>query len=102
MEPPGDHQTLFESFLSMNFFCQAGENPGFLATQTPEGPIIPVFTSGAALARYAGACRWFSMSGADLVALAPVGHRFAIDSGSPHELIIDPAGRFERMIRFAG
>lgn len=87
----GDPGTLLEALLAATFFCQAGENPGFLATPSTWGPLIAVFTSEAALARSLGACRWFSTSGSDLLALAPVGHRFVIDPGSRHELVIDPA-----------
>lgn len=87
----GDPRTLLEALLAAKFFCQAGELPGFLATPSPAGPLIAAFTSEAAMARHAGACRWFSTSGSDLLALAPVGHRFVIDPGSTHQLVVDPA-----------
>ncbi len=76
--------------LTSRFFAQAPEHPGFLATPTPTGPVIPIFTSKALLVRHAGAVRWFSTTGADLVALAPVGHRFVVDPGAPNEMVIDP------------
>lgn len=88
----GDEDRLQRAFQEATFYCQAPENPGFLATPTPSGSVIPVFTSERALARHAGACRWFSTSGADLLALAPVGHRFVVDPGSHRELVVDPAG----------
>lgn len=91
----GDPDTLFEELLSTTFFCEAAENPGFLATPSPIGPLIAVFTTEEALTRHAGACRWFSTSGSDLLALAPVGHRFVIDPGSGHELLLDPEDLFE-------
>ncbi len=85
----GDEQ-LIRTLLSSWFFTQAPEQPGFLASPTSTGPVIPVFTSERALARHAGAVQWFSTTGADLVSLAPVGHRFVIDPGSPHEIVVDP------------
>jgi hypothetical protein len=39
---------------------------------------------------HAGAVRWFSTTGADLISLAPVGRRFVIDPGSAHEVVVDP------------
>jgi hypothetical protein len=76
--------------LSSRFFVQAPEHHGFLAFPTVTGPLIPVFTSRVRLTRHAGAVRWFSTTGADLVSLAPVGHRFVIDPGSSHEIVVDP------------
>lgn len=98
----GDPDTLLEALLSATFFCEAGETPGFLASPSPSGPLIAVFTTEAALARYAGACRWFSTSGSDLLALAPVGHRFVVDPGSGHQVIVDPEVLIERLSGLAG
>jgi hypothetical protein len=86
----GDDDRLFTAFLEAAFYCQAPEHPGFLAIPTRHGPMIPAFTSEGALASHAGASRWFSTSGADLVSLAPVGHRFVIDPGTPHQVVVDP------------
>lgn len=86
----GDHRRLLDSFLDEVFFCEGPTHPGFLATPTAHGPLIPVFTSEATLAQMSGACRWFSTTGADLAALAPVGHRFVVDPGSPHQVVVDP------------
>jgi hypothetical protein len=83
-------QRLREAILSSRFFAQAPEQPGFLAVPGSTGAVIPVFTSERALARHAGAVRWFSTTGADLMSLAPVGHRFVIDPGSAHEVVVDP------------
>lgn len=88
----GDTDRLKRAFQDATFYCQAPENPGFLATPTRSGYLIAVFTSERALARHVGVCRWFSTSGADLLALAPVGHRFVVDPDSRHELLVDPAG----------
>ena len=90
----GDEQPM-NTMLSSRFFVQAPEYPGFLACPAPGGPLIPVFTSQRRLARHAGEVRWFSITGADLVSMAPVGHRFVIDPGSSHEALVDPA-RFEK------
>jgi hypothetical protein len=87
----GDADSLWRAFLEATFYCQAPQHPGFLATQTPVGPVIAVFTSETGLTRHCGPCRWFSTSGADLLATAPVGHRFVIDPGSRHQLVVDPA-----------
>lgn len=86
----GDRRTLLDSFLGATFFCEAPTHPGFLATPTARGPLIAVFTSQAILVRVSGASRWFSVTGADLAALAPVGHRFIVDPGSSHQVVVDP------------
>ena len=99
MSGHGDRRRLFDSFLGEVFFCEAPINPGFIATPTPGGPLIPVFTSEAGLARLSGACRWFSTTGADLAALAPVGHRFVVDPGSPHQVVMDPKVLLEHVSR---
>ncbi len=85
-----DDESLKQTILATRFFAQAPDQPGFLATPTPTGPVIPVFTSVTRLARHAGAVRWFATTGLDLIWLAPVGHRFVVDPGSPHEIVIDP------------
>lgn len=85
----GDEQ-LRQAILSTRFFAQAPDNPGFLADPNPAGPVIPVFTSEARLAHHAGAVRWFATTGLDLMSLAPVGHRFVVDPGAPHQIVIDP------------
>ena len=87
----GSHSELLNAFLEMTFFAQAPEHPGFLATPTPSGPVIAVFTSQQGLALHAGACRWFSTIGADLLQLVPIGHRFVIDPGTAGQLVLDPA-----------
>lgn len=87
----GDPDSLWRAFLEGTFYYQAPQHPGFLAVPTSTGPLIAVFTSYAELERRCGRCRWFSNSGAELLARAPVGHRYVIDPGSRHELVIDPA-----------
>ena len=88
---------LLYAFLESVFFCQAPQHPGFLAVPARRGPVIGVYTSETELARHAGPCRWFSSTGADLVALAPVGHLFVVDPGAPHEVLVDPSIFIERV-----
>ncbi len=85
-----DLEQLKQAILSTRFIAQAPDHPGFLASPTPAGPVIPVFTSEARLARHAGAVRWFATTGLDLISLAPVGHRFVVDPGTPHQIVVDP------------
>jgi hypothetical protein len=87
----GDPDSLWRTFLEGTFYHRAPQHPGFLAVSTSTGPLIAVFTSLAELERRCGAGRWLSTSGAELLARAPVGHRYVIDPGSRHELVIDPA-----------
>lgn len=75
---------------STRFFAQAPEYPGFLATPSATGPVIPIFTSLALLARHAGPVRWRSTTGAEMIGLTPVGHRFVVDPGTPGEIVLDP------------
>ena len=92
-----DDEALLTAFLESAFFCQAPKHPGFLAVATSQGPLIAAYTSEIELARHAGACRWFTATGGDLVSLAPVGHRFVVDPGSPHQLVVDPAIFLDRV-----
>lgn len=96
----GDDERLKETILSTRFFVQAPEQPGFLAVPTPGGPLITVFTTERRLARHAGAVRWFCTTGADLMATAPVGHRFMIDPGSIHAVVVDPDLRVSDLSAF--
>lgn len=86
-----DDERLKRLILCARFYAQAPEHPGFVASPTPTGPVIAVFTSERRLAGHAGAVRCFSTTGADLVSRAPVGHCFVIDPGTPHEFVVDPA-----------
>lgn len=86
-----DDERLKQAILRTRFFAQAPEHPGFVVTATSAGPLIPVFTTQLGLARHAGAVRWFSTTGADMMSLAPVGHRFVIDPGTQHGIVVDPA-----------
>lgn len=85
-----DDRGLLQGFLDATFYAQAPEHPGFLAVNHASGPLIPIWTSDRLLSGSVGACRWFSTDGADLVANAPVAHRFVVDPGTPHALLVDP------------
>ena len=92
-----DAESLLTAFAESTFFCRAPKHPGFLAVATSQGPLIAAYTSEISLARHAGACRWFTATGGDLVSLAPVRHRFIVDPGSQHQLVVDPAVFLDRV-----
>ncbi|MCX4834434.1 SseB family protein [Streptomyces sp. NBC_01016] len=84
-----------EALLRGRWYFQRGEEPGFFAVEGPEGPLVAVFSSVAELARYAGACEWFSTLGADLMTLLPEDHGLVVDlAGSAPQLLpaelVDP------------
>ena len=72
-------------------FCEAPETPGVMTVKTPEGPLVPVFSSLAELATARGAVAWFSTTGLDLLDLLPAGH----------DLLLDPAGPVPLRLRTA-
>jgi hypothetical protein len=88
--PPELHQ----AFLSATVFCEAGERPGFVAVGPPGDGFIPVFSSGAELARARGPVKWFSTTGADLFGLLPDGYDLILDSAGA-----DPCGSTRRRCR---
>ena len=90
----------FRLFAGATLLCEAGGRPGFLAVATEDGPVIPVFTSEAELARFRGAVGWFSTTGADLLDLVPDGYDFLIDPGGDHPLRVQP-GATRRMARIS-
>ena len=87
----GRSDAFWRAFLESTFHCVAARHSGFLATSTPTGPVVAVLSSERELARHGGGGRSFSVSGADLLAFTPVGHRFVVDPGSAHQFVIDPA-----------
>ncbi|WP_443261226.1 SseB family protein [Streptomyces sp. SDT5-1] len=84
-ELPGE---IREALLRGRWYFQRGEQPGFLAVAGPEGPLVAAFSSVAELARYAGACEWFSTLGEDLMTLLP----------EDHGLVVDLAGRAPQLL----
>lgn len=63
--------------------------PGFLVSETEEGPVVPVFTSFEGLALFAGVCEWASTSVADLVELLPAGVRALVDPLGQRPFLLD-------------
>ncbi|WP_229843705.1 SseB family protein [Streptomyces chryseus] len=68
-----------EALLRGRWYFQRPERPGFMAIGQPESAVIPAFSSPGELARFAGACEWFSTTGEDLMTLLPEGHGLVVD-----------------------
>ncbi|MEU8741835.1 SseB family protein [Streptomyces halstedii] len=64
---------------SARLYFQRPESPGFIVSETVDGPIVPVFTSWEGLALFAGVCEWASTTAEDLVDLLPEGVRALVD-----------------------
>jgi hypothetical protein len=82
---------LHEAFLSATVFCEAGEQPGFVAVGPPGDGFIPVFSSEGELARARGPVKWFSATGADLFGLIPDGYDLILDIAGPAPLRLSPS-----------
>ena len=82
---------LLASLLSATVFCEAPDHPGVLTAASPQGPVVPVFTSLAALAAARGGVAWFSTSGQDLLDLVPAGHDLVLDPGGDAPLRLRPS-----------
>ncbi|WP_367124106.1 SseB family protein [Streptomyces phytohabitans] len=74
---------------SVRLYFQRPEDPGFLVSDTEDGPVVPVFTSWEALALFAGVCAWASTTAADLVELLPEGVRALVDPLGPGTFVLD-------------
>lgn len=74
---------------SARLYFQRPETPGFLVSETEEGPVVPVFTSFEGLALFAGVCEWASTSVGDLVELLPEGVRALVDPLGPRPFLLD-------------
>ncbi|NLU67999.1 SseB family protein [Streptomyces sp. HNM0574] len=87
-----------DEFLGGRWFTQRGESPGFLGLDGgPDlGPVVPVFSSEEQLARYAGACAYFSTVGEDLLSLLPSGHGIVVDLAGPDPQHL-PAGMLDAL-----
>lgn len=79
-------QELLEVLLVSTVFCEAPGDPGVMTVDTPDGPVVPVFSSPFQLARARGAVSWFSTSGMDLMVLLPDGHDLDLDPAGEHPL----------------
>ncbi|WP_130796680.1 SseB family protein [Streptomyces otsuchiensis] len=77
-------------FWSAKVYCPRGETPGFLAVQTTQEPVIPLFTSLRELRKYAGKeSRYFTVTGGEVLDLLPHGYGFALDMEGEHRLVLD-------------
>ncbi|MFI8824375.1 SseB family protein [Streptomyces sp. NPDC053431] len=74
---------------SARLYFQRPEEPGFLVSETEEGPVVPVFTSCEGLGLFAGPCAWASTTVADLVELLPEGVRALVDPLGPRAFLLD-------------
>jgi hypothetical protein len=88
-------------FWSAKVYCPRGETPGFLAVQTTQEPVIPLFTSLRELRKYAGKeSRYFTVSGGEVLDLLPHGYGFALDMEGEHRIVLD-AKAAEEMTEYA-
>ncbi|MCE7079783.1 SseB family protein [Streptomyces sp. ST2-7A] len=77
-------------FWGAKVYCPRGETPGFLAVQTTQEPVIPLFTSLRELRRYAGKeSRYFTVTGGEVLDLLPAGYGFAMDMEGEHRIVFD-------------
>ena len=74
---------------SARLYFQRPDEPGFLVSETEQGPVVPVFTSLERLALFAGPCEWASTTVADLVELLPEGVRALVDPLGPRAFVLD-------------
>lgn len=70
-------------------YFQRPETPGFLVSETVEGPVVPVFTSWEELGLFAGPCAWASTTLEDLVELLPEGVRALVNPLSQMAFVLD-------------
>lgn len=86
-----DAQALLTALLQATVFCEAPETPGVMTAATPDGPVVPVFSSLGELVAARGAVSWFSTSGQELLGLLPAGHDLLLDPAGPNPLQLHPA-----------
>ncbi|MFF7067429.1 SseB family protein [Streptomyces pseudovenezuelae] len=79
-----------EAFLRGRWYLQKPERPGVMVLGGPGegGAAVPIFSSLVQLARYAGAVKWFSTFGNDLLPLLPTGLGLAVDLASPQPQLL--------------
>ncbi|NJP65361.1 SseB family protein [Streptomyces spiramenti] len=88
-------------FWSAKVYCPRGDTPGFLAVQTTQEPVIPLFTSLRELRKYAGKeSRYFTVTGGEVLDLLPHGYGFALDMEGEHRLVLD-AKAVDEMTEYA-
>ena len=86
-----DSRRLHEVFLTATVYCERGSRPGFRALGVPDAGVVPVFSSVEQLALARGTVRWFSATGADVLAQLPAGYDLVLDIAGPHPLRLHPA-----------
>lgn len=84
-------QQLHQAFLDSTLFLQAGDRPGLLVWGKPPEGLVPVWTSEQELVRSVGTSAWFSVTGADLLALLPAGY----------DVVVDPSGSAPLRLRLS-
>ncbi len=84
-------QELHEAFLAATVFCEAVENPGFVAVELGGSALVPVFSSERELVRARGPVRWFATTGADVLGLLPEGYDIVLDMAGEAPLRLRPA-----------
>ncbi len=85
-----ESRRLHEAFLAATVYCERAADPGFRALGTPDAGVVPVFSSVEQLALARGTVGWFSMTGADLLALLPAGYDLVLDIAGQHPLRLHP------------
>jgi hypothetical protein len=87
----GDIPALLNALRRTRLYCVRLDHVGFAAIGPPGAGMVPVFTSEEELARYAGACDWFSGPGSDVLDLLPPGYDLALDLAGPHPVRLHAA-----------
>jgi hypothetical protein len=96
-------EALTETFRKETVYCQAAEQPGFLAVGPPGAGLVPVFSSLDQLSRYAvayglrGGIDWLSTTGADVLDLLPNGYGIVVDPAGDHAVTL-PAHALHRAV----
>ena len=80
-----------EHFADSTFVTRRQLGSGFAASESPDGVDIEVFTSHGRFVQRVGPELAVEVTGARLLAEAPVGHRYVIDRGFSDGYIVDPA-----------
>lgn len=90
---------LHTEFERLTLVVQRVEAPDGAPAVAAVGPVgaglVAAHTSLEALAAYAGECDWAAASGADLLALVPVGYGVVVDPGGPCPVAL-PAAAIRR------
>ncbi len=93
-------EELLASFVRSRLYLPRPPRPGVPTMAIRGDTVVPVFTSEAELARFAGRCDWFCTDGLDLLGLLPPGVVVGLDLASAHRLRLDPAAvRLDYVLR---